>query len=100
MLLALCVFCSTLAFGIFDVYYNYLDFRYHWSALEISLFFSAQGLVLALMSSIGIRFFVPKRLSEGQGALVGFTLQVWLCFVFVRGSICEGAFTAGGRGRS
>lgn len=100
MLLALCVFCCTLAFGIFGVYYNYLDFRYHWSALEISFFFSAQGLVLSLMTSIGIRLFVPKRLSEGQGTLVGFTLQVWLCFMFVRGSICDRASIAGGRGLS
>lgn len=100
MLLALCIFCCTLAVNVFGVYYNYLDFRYHWSALEISLFYSALGLLLALMSSAGIRFLIPKRLSEGQGTLVGLMMQVRLCFVSMRGSICEGASETGGRGRS
>lgn len=80
ILLALCIFCFCLALNVAGVYYNYLDFRYHWSALEISFFYSSLGVMLALTSSVGIRFLVPKLLSEGQGILLGLTLQVRLCF--------------------
>lgn len=76
MELALCLFCFALALNVYSVYYNYFDFRYNWSALEISYFFSAFGVLLALTSGMGIRFLVPKRLTEGQGILLGWSLQV------------------------
>lgn len=82
LLLSLCVFCVSMAVAVFDVYYNYLDFRYHWSALEISYFYSLLGVLLAATSSVGIRFLVPKRLSEGQAILLGFTINVRLWFAF------------------
>lgn len=76
MQLSLCLFCFSVALNVFSVYYNYFDFRYHWDALEISLFYSAFGVLLALTTGVGIRYLIPKRLSESRGVLVGFFLQV------------------------
>lgn len=67
-----------MSLNVFSVWYNYFDFQFHWSALDISLFFSAFGLALAATSGLGIRFLVPQRLSEEQGVLLGLFLQVWV----------------------
>ena len=68
--------CFCFSLNVFCVYYNYLDFRYHWSALDISFFFSTFGLTLALTSGVVIRFLVPKRLSMERGVMLGMFLQV------------------------
>eukprot|EP00752_Nemacystus_decipiens_P005145 g4668.t1 len=67
--------CFCFSLNVFCVYYNYLDFRYHWSALDISFFFSTFGLTLALTSGVIIRFLVPRRLSMERGVMVGMFLQ-------------------------
>lgn len=68
--------CFCFALNVFCVYYNYLDFRYQWNALDISFFFSTFGLTLALTSGVIIRFLVPKRLSMERGVMLGMFLQV------------------------
>lgn len=76
MQLAVVLACFSLSLNVFSVYYNYFDFRYHWSPLDISLYFSTFGILLALTSGLFIRFLVPKRLSVGRGVLLGLALQV------------------------
>lgn len=76
MQLAVVLSCFSLSLNVFSVYYNYFDFRYHWSPLDISLYFSTVGILLALTSGLLIRFLVPKRLSVGRGVLLGLALQV------------------------
>ncbi|CAM9256814.1 unnamed protein product [Scytosiphon promiscuus] len=75
MQMAMVLSCFSLSLNVFCVYYNYLDFRYHWNALDISFFFSALGVLLALTSGVMIRFLVPKRLSMERGVLLGLSLQ-------------------------
>eukprot|EP00903_Cladosiphon_okamuranus_P016907 g15586.t1 len=67
--------CFCFALNVFCVYYNFLDFRYHWNALDISFFFSTFGLTLALTSGFVIRFLVPNRLSMERGVMLGMFLQ-------------------------
>lgn len=76
MQMAAVLSCFSLSLNVFCVYYNYLDFRYHWDALDISLFFSTFGVLLALTSGFIIRFLVPNRLSMEKGVLLGLLLQV------------------------
>lgn len=68
--------CFCFSLNAYTVYYNYLDFRYHWSALDISYFFSTFGVLLALTSGVIIRFLVPKRLSMERGVILGMLMQV------------------------
>lgn len=70
-----------MSLNVYLVWYNYFDFHFHWSARDISYFFSAFGLTVAATSGLGISFLVPQRLSEEQGFLLGLLLQVWVgCF--------------------
>lgn len=80
--------CFSLSLNVFCVYYNYLDFRYHWNALDISFFFSALGVLLALTSGVMIRFLVPKRLSMERGVLIGLSLQVRFHLYRILGPCC------------
>ena len=76
---ALLCFCLSLYVSI--VYYNYLDFRYHWNALDISFLYSTNGVLLALTSGVVIRFLLPKRLSMEQGMMLGMLMQVRCLFL-------------------
>ncbi|CAN0218419.1 unnamed protein product [Ectocarpus sp. 12 AP-2014] len=101
MQLAVVLACFSLSLNVFSVYYNYFDFRYHWSPLDISLYFSTFGILLALTSGILIRFLVPKRLSMGRGVLLGLALQSssttlfglasqgWMCYVVLVATVLQ-----------
>lgn len=62
--------------NVFVVWYNFLDYKFQWSPLDIAFFFSAFGLALALVSGVIIRFLVPAMLSETQAVMLGLSLQV------------------------
>ena len=74
--LSLCLCLYSLAINVYTIFYNYLDYRYHWGPLEISVFFSVFGVILALTTGLGIRIIVPKLLSEGRGIVVGMLMHV------------------------
>ena len=76
MELAGVLLCYCFSLAVNTVYYNYLDFRYHWSALDISIFFSTNGVLLVITSGVIIRFLLPKRLSMGHGLMLGMLMQV------------------------
>ena len=90
MELAGVLLCYCFSLAVNTVYYNYLDFRYHWSALDISLFSSSNGVLLTLTSGVIIRFLLPKRLSMGRGLMIGMLLQVRRLF---RWMVCLFCFT-------
>lgn len=69
-------FLYVMAFNIFSAFYNYLDFRFHWTPLEKSYLFAAHNVSMALVGGLGIRSLVPERLSEEHGALFGISVQV------------------------
>ena len=69
-------FLFVLSLNVFAIGYNYLDFRFHWSPLEISYFFATFNALMAIAGGWGLRGVVPKRLSEENGALLGILIQV------------------------
>ena len=71
-------FLFILSLNVFAAGYNYLDFRFHWSPLEISYFFATFNALMAIAGGWGLRCIVPKRLSEENGALFGIFIQVGL----------------------
>lgn len=79
MQIAFSYFLFILSLNVFAAGYNYLDFRFDWSPLEISYFFATFNIFMAIAGGWGIRRVVPTRLSEENGALVGITIQVrWI----------------------
>lgn len=74
--LALSYFFFMMSLNVFSIMYNYLDLRYHWRPLRISVFFASYNALFALAAGIGTQYIVPKRLTEEQGALFGLSLQV------------------------
>lgn len=82
--IAFSYFCFVLSLNVFATGYNYFDFRFHWAPLEISYFFATFNTLMAFAGGIGIRFLVPKFLSEERGALFGISVQV--CYPSVAAS--------------
>ena len=65
-----------LSLNVYSTAYNYFDFRFHWSPLDISYFFATFNASMAIAGGWAIRYIVPKRLSVENGVLFGFFLQV------------------------
>lgn len=78
VLLLICVsyFLHQVSLYVFDVAYNYLDFRFSWTAFQISLFLAAWYCASSFASGLGIRRLVPHIFSEEMCALFGMLIQV------------------------
>lgn len=83
-------FLFILSLNVFSTGYNYLDFRFHWTPMEISYFFATFNILMALVGGWVILWIVPKRLSEENAGLFGISVQVliilcssssWYCCV-------------------
>lgn len=76
LVVALSYFLFVLSLNVFSVGYNYLDYRFSWSPLEISYFFATYNVFMGLAGGLFIRWIVPRYLSEEYGALFGISVQV------------------------
>lgn len=76
LLVAISYFLFVLSLNAFSVGYNYLDYRFSWSPLEISYFFATYNVFMGLAGGLCIRWIVPRYLSEEYGVLFGITVQV------------------------
>lgn len=78
MALAQCLFLLSLSVQVYRVWYNYFDYKFEWSPLEISIFISTFGLSSAIVSGALIRVLIPRCMLETQAILLGVSLQVSL----------------------